>query len=100
MRPLLCFLARKTYSVAVKAGWEDNKRIAEPAQLVDVLSAAGLQGHELVKRITTEPEMSRLKAQIRKNTEDAVSLGICGVPTYQIGKHIVWGALAASPLHN
>lgn len=37
---------------------------------------------------TQDPE---IKAALRNNTEEAVELGLCGVPTVKVGDEIFWG---------
>jgi 2-hydroxychromene-2-carboxylate isomerase len=68
--------------------------------LTDVLSCAGHNAPEILKAASTP----RVKEILRANNNEAVKLGICGVPTYRVsektgtgwavsgvGSGIVWG---------
>jgi 2-hydroxychromene-2-carboxylate isomerase len=68
--------------------------------LTDVLSRAGHNAPEILKAASTP----RVKEILRANNNEAVKLGICGVPTYRVsektgtgwavsgvGSGIVWG---------
>ena len=70
-----------------RAAWAEDRNIGDPAELVAILDEAGFAGAALLAR-TQEPAV---KAALRANTERAVSAGVCGVPTCQVGGMLFWG---------
>lgn len=84
--------ARRT----VRAAWVDNIRIGESAELIKVLNNAGLGGDMLVRHaaVDSTEEGKAARATLRANTEEAVKLGFCGAPTWQLGRHLVWGQVS------
>jgi len=89
---------------AVRAAWRDNIEIDEPATLISVrrsasrrqltsqvLSAAGFDGKGLVAAASTGDRADAARKTLRANVDEAAKLGLNGVPSFQLGKHIVWG---------
>lgn len=74
-----------------RAAWAHGRRIDEPESLTAILDEAGLPGVALV-RGAAQPEV---KAALRRNTEDAQRLGVCGVPTCVVEREgrlvVLWG---------
>ena len=64
----------------VRACWEQNIHVADAKTLASHLSASGFDGAELLQKASQQ----RLKDQLRANTEQALKLGLCGVPTYRV----------------
>ncbi|KAJ3120145.1 hypothetical protein HK101_007046, partial [Irineochytrium annulatum] len=69
------------------AAWELDINIGDPIKLAKALDDAGFDGKALIKAANA-PEV---KETLRKNVEMALDIGICGVPTYTIRDHIVFG---------
>ncbi|GAA96993.1 hypothetical protein E5Q_03668 [Mixia osmundae IAM 14324] len=74
-----------------RAGWSHNRNISTAAGLLEVLNDAGFPGQILLDAVTTGDRAESLKAALRTNTDEAVALGFCGAPTFQIDEHLVWG---------
>eukprot|EP00249_Psilotum_nudum_P012531 c23839_g1_i3 orf=579-1709(-) len=75
------------------AAWVQDKRISERFVLSEVLKEAGFDADLLLE----QAESKEIKNQLRENTAEAISLGACGAPTFQVldpnGQHValVWG---------
>ena len=67
--------------------WEDKKNMGDTEILIDHLNKSGLSGEKILER-TSDPEV---KQKLIKNTEDAVSAGAFGVPTFFLNNQIFWG---------
>ena len=76
-----------TIPALYEATWAQQREIASPEVLAEVLDQAGFAGKRLVGA-TQAPEV---KAQLRANTARAQSLGICGVPTARFRDRLYWG---------
>ncbi|KAM0750379.1 thioredoxin-like protein [Meredithblackwellia eburnea MCA 4105] len=87
----VALLEPKTIGPIYQAAWAENKAISSPEVLASVLTSAGFAGEKLVADATTGPRAAELKDKLKANTDEAVKLGLCGAPTYQIGKHVIWG---------
>ncbi len=74
-----------------RAAWVDDRRIDTPEALGPVLEEAGLPGPRLLSQATTAP----VKAQLRANTERALAVGACGVPSFRVERQgrslLLWG---------
>ena len=76
------------YIDCIAAGmWEDKKDMGDIEILINHLNKSGLSGEKILER-TSEPEV---KQKLIKNTEDAVSAGAFGVPTFFLHNQIFWG---------
>ncbi len=69
------------------AGWGQGIDLGDPSALAETLDAAGLNGQELVAR-TRAPEV---KAALAREVEEALALGIFGVPTFLVDGELFWG---------
>ena len=69
------------------AVWVRAMHIAEPAVVEKVSTAAGLDGAALI----AEASQSDCKAQLRKQTDQAIAGGVFGVPTMTVGTELFWG---------
>ena len=67
--------------------WADGEDISDPANIERALSGEGLDGKALLAK-TDDPE---IKDALRRNTELALSRGVCGVPTLFVGERSFWG---------
>ena len=71
-----------------RAYWVEGHPISLPEVIFEVVTSAGHDGEEVLDRI----ESAEIKDDLRKRTEEAVSLGIFGVPTWIVdGTHLYWG---------
>ena len=70
-----------------KAYWADGKNIAEEAVLAEVAKSVGLDADKMLARIKEQDIKDRLK----DNTDEAVSRGAFGAPTFYIGEQMFWG---------
>jgi 2-hydroxychromene-2-carboxylate isomerase len=75
--------ARRVYA----ANFADDRDIAEPAVLLECLS--GLTQDPAA--ILAAARGQDAKAQVRRNTERAIQLGIFGAPTFVAGDEMFWG---------
>lgn len=80
-----CF---EPYVEAVYAAmWEQQRNMADEAQILEVLAAAGLDGPALLAK-SQDPEV---KAALLANTEQAHARGAFGSPTFFVGDQIYFG---------
>jgi 2-hydroxychromene-2-carboxylate isomerase len=79
--PLRVALQAPEATMAIyKAAWADDRNIGDATELAAVLNEAGFDGAALVAG-AADPAV---KAQLRANTEAALEVGACGVPTMQV----------------
>jgi len=69
-----------------EANFAKDLEISEPAVVASVLEAVG-QPASLVDAAASEDA----KAKLRANTEEAISLGIFGAPSFTNGSELFWG---------
>ena len=73
---------------ALMAGmWEDGLNLADPIVAIAALDKAGLDGARLIA-MADAPDV---KAELAKNTEDAVARGAFGIPTFFVGDEMFFG---------
>lgn len=77
----------KTSFCCLRAVWTEERDIADPDQLTEVLDAAGLPGGTILKHADT-PEIA---AAADACTAAAIDLGVFGSPTYVFGGQRFWG---------
>ena len=70
-----------------EAVWVRSLHVSEPAVVVRIADELGLPGAALVDRAQT-PE---IKAQLRRQTEEAANRGAFGVPTMEVDGELFWG---------
>jgi|GEM_PF-23491 len=71
-----------------RAYWVDNREISDPATMRDVLSAAGHDADAVLAALSGDA----LRDALRRETDQAVALGIFGAPAYVIdGAALYWG---------
>ncbi len=63
-----------------RAAWAEDRDIADPRVLREVLEYAGFEGAALLPR-TADPTV---KAMLRENTAAAIAAGACGAPTFEV----------------
>lgn len=77
-----------TYMETVfKAIWQDGLDMSDPQVVMDVLRSAGLPADEIAAATQDQKIKDRLKA----NTDEAVSRGAFGAPTFFVGDEMHWG---------
>ncbi len=69
------------------ANFAEDREIAEPAVLAEILTALHLPAAELLERAGTQP----VKDALRRQTEEAVELGIFGSPSFVVAGELFWG---------
>lgn len=87
----VAILDPSTIPAIYRAAWEKNAKISDPLVLEEVLQAASFDGKKLVAQVTTGPQAASIKSILKENTDEAVRIGICGAPTFQVGKTLIWG---------
>lgn len=71
-----------------RAGWGHGADLGSPAEIAAALDAAGLPGASLVEKAGL-PEM---KQALKDSTEEAIQLGVFGVPTMLLNGELFWGS--------
>ncbi len=70
-----------------RANFAEDRDIADPRVVADVVDALGRPGRALLERAQS-PEA---KEQLRRQTEEATALGIFGAPTCVVRGDLFWG---------
>ncbi len=76
-----------TVDAMMRGMWEDGLDLAQTDAVVAALDKAGLGGSALVAKA----DDAATKAQLATQTEDAVTRGVFGVPTFFVGGEMFWG---------
>ena len=69
------------------AVWVHGLHVSEPSVVAEVADGVGLAGAHLVEA-AQQPEA---KARLRQQTDDAIGLGVFGVPSMVVGAEVFWG---------
>ena len=69
------------------AVWIRALHVAEPTVVEQLAAEAGLDGAALI----AQASQSECKAQLRKQTDQAIAEGVFGVPTMAVGTELFWG---------
>jgi 2-hydroxychromene-2-carboxylate isomerase len=69
------------------AMWFEPKNLGDPAELVPVLQAIGIQPDEFRALV----ERNDVKERLKMTTESAVSRGVFGAPTFFVGEEMFFG---------
>lgn len=69
------------------ANFAEQRDISDDATLAHILSKIGVNPEAAVEAANTQEIKDRLKAQ----TEEAISLGIFGAPSFTVGSELFWG---------
>lgn len=77
----------KFLAAVFKAIWVESKAVAEPDVLSDVIASAGFDAEEFWSAANDPANKERLKA----NTDEAVSRGVFGAPTFFVGDEMHFG---------
>jgi 2-hydroxychromene-2-carboxylate isomerase len=70
-----------------RAGWSEGADIGDPKLLARIFESAGLPGEELLAKAGT----AEAKAALKRSTDEAIALGVFGVPTMIFGGELFWG---------
>lgn len=71
-----------------RAYWVEGRAISSPEVIADIVTRAGHDAEMVLGQV----DSSEIKEELRKRTEEAIGLGIFGVPTWIVdGKHLYWG---------
>lgn len=71
----------------MRAVWVDERNIADPATLTEIMDGMGLDSRHLM----TRADAADIDEIDRANTEQAKRIGVFGAPTYVIGGELFWG---------
>ena len=71
----------------MRACWVEDRDVAEASVVKSVLDSVGLESETLLARAESE----ECQNEVETNTEEAISRGVFGVPTYLIGDQPFWG---------
>jgi len=78
----------KVVHVLYHAAWIEGLNIGEEVTLEKVLKKNGFNAAELLAKANSEI----VKQTLRDNTKEAIEVGCCGVPTFQVNQQeLVWG---------
>ena len=69
------------------AMWGEPRNLGQPDELAAVLRAAGFDA-EAFQALVNDPAV---KEQLKQNTEEAVTRGVFGAPTFFVGEDMFWG---------
>lgn len=70
-----------------RAMWVEQRALADPAVLADVLAGAGFDPQAMAA-IAADPAV---KEDLKRRTEQAVARGVFGAPTFFVGDEMFWG---------
>lgn len=98
--PRHSLLAARIATVGVERGWVGaftraifqaefgfGADISSAETIIDILKQMHLDPAEIL----TEAESASIKRELRSSTDEAVSIGIFGAPSFTIGKELFWG---------
>jgi len=74
-------------SSILRAVWSEDRDIADPETLREILQAQGLDADDLLARAEEKAAAER----IVKDTDRAIARGVFGAPTYILDGHLFWG---------
>lgn len=74
-------------ALAMKAMWEDNKKMEDERVFEAVMTEGGFDGPALLAA-SKEPD---IKEQLMDNTAEAVEQGVFGIPTFFVGGEMYFG---------
>lgn len=69
------------------ANFAEDRNIADPTVVIDVLDQLGLSG----ARLLATSSATDVKARLRAQTEAAAARGIFGAPSFVVGDELFWG---------
>jgi 2-hydroxychromene-2-carboxylate isomerase len=69
------------------AMWAEDQNLEDPAVLLEVARAAGLDPEAALAAIETQ----EVKDRVRANSEEAIARGVFGAPAFFVGDELFWG---------
>ena len=78
---------REYHYPAYRARWVDGDDVSQPAVVHGLFKQAGLDGDQCLEAA----QSAQFDEKLRATTEDAMSLGVFGVPTIVIAGRVLWG---------
>ena len=69
------------------AMWGEPRNLGQPEELAAVLRAAGFDA-EAFQALVND---AAVKEQLKRNTEEAVTRGVFGAPSFFVGEEMFWG---------
>jgi len=70
-----------------RATWAEQREVSSAAAAADIAAEIGVDRDEFLAGIAAPP----VKDTLRAHTEDAISRGAFGVPTFFVGEDMFWG---------
>jgi 2-hydroxychromene-2-carboxylate isomerase len=74
-------------ATVMNAIWQDKMNMGDPAVIAETLASIGLDPAAFMAMISDD----EIKAALVKNTEEAVSRGVFGAPTFFVGEQMFFG---------
>lgn len=71
----------------MRAVWAEDRNVADPETIADIVTAQGFDAQSLLAAATTEP----VRAEYRANTTRALAAGVFGSPFYHFNGERFWG---------
>jgi len=75
------------HDAVYRAVWAEAIDLGDDATLADVLDKEGVPAAEVLAAV----ERQDIKEALRRNTDEAVSRGVFGAPTFFVGNEMFWG---------
>ena len=85
--PLAASERQALIGVFFEAVWVRALHVSDPVVVARLVDEIGLGGSTLV----TEAERAECKTRLREQTDGAISRGVFGVPTMEVGGELFWG---------
>jgi len=70
-----------------RANFAEDREIGDAETIAVILDALGQSGRELIARAETPA----VKERLRRQTDEAIALGIFGAPTFVVAGELFWG---------
>lgn len=81
--------ARRRFAMTMLAAcWEQGRDISDTAELKRIAFESNLDGDA----VEAAARQASIKVQLAADTEQAIQQGVFGVPTFQVGTELFWGA--------
>lgn len=85
--PLETIERRTLIDALFQAVWVRGLHVGDAAVVEDVANDIGLPGAALV----AQAQMPEIKSRLRRQTDEAISRGVFGVPSMEVGDELFWG---------
>lgn len=79
--------ARQITTALFNACWRDGQTLTTTAEVLDVLTAAGIETASLAGQIDAPETLDRLE----KNNQEAAARGVFGAPSFLLGESLYFG---------